>query len=159
LVQREELQIGQLAAEVIKLCKEAEAARLEALALDKELQISLLLGRLDLGSMQGQDPPPLEETFLEVLNQPNCHHLQRNNKPKHHRLPQQWYKDFRKGHQQVNHKGHPKGHQRAHLDHQGDCQQGHQGGNHWQCPRGRQRVRLDRQEGHLQGNHRQQHPQ
>jgi hypothetical protein len=45
-VQQEELQIGQLAVEVIKLCKEAEAARLEVLALDKELQISLLLGRL-----------------------------------------------------------------------------------------------------------------
>jgi hypothetical protein len=147
LVQQEELQIGQLAAEVIKLRKEAEAARLEVLALDKELQISLLLGRLDLGSMEGQDPPLLEETFREALNQPNHHHLQRNNKPKHHRLPQQWYKDFRKGHQQVNHKGHPKGRQQAHLDHQGDCQWGHQEGNHRQRPRGHQRVHLDCQEG------------
>ena len=118
--------------EVIKLCKEAEAARLEALALDKELQISLLLGRLDLGSLEGQDLPPLEEAFWKVLNQPNSHNLQHNNKPKHHKLPQQWYKDLRKGHQQANHKGHPKGRQRAHLDHQVGRQQGHQGGNHWQ---------------------------
>jgi hypothetical protein len=107
-VQQEELQIGQLAAEVIKLCKEAEVARLEVLALDKELQISLLLGRLDLGSLEGQDPPLLEETFWEALNQPNRHHFQHNNKPKHHKLPQQWHKDFCKGHQQVNHKGHHK---------------------------------------------------
>jgi hypothetical protein len=56
-------------------------ARLEVLALDKELQISLLLGRLDLGSLEGQDPPLLEETFQEALNQPNSHHLQCNNKP------------------------------------------------------------------------------
>ena len=84
--------------------KEAEAARLEALALDKELQISLLLGRLDLGSLEGQDLPLQEETFWEALNQPNCHHLQRNNKPKHHKLPQKWYKDFCKGHQQGNDK-------------------------------------------------------
>jgi hypothetical protein len=150
-VQQEELQIGQLAVEVIKLCKEVEAARLEVLALDKELQISLLLGRLDLGSTQGQDPPLLEETSQEALNQPNHHHLQHNNRPKHHRLPQQGYKDFCKGHHQVNHKGHPKGRQQAHLDHQGDCQRGHQGG----C----QQVHLDRQEGHLQGNRRQRHPQ
>jgi hypothetical protein len=130
------------------LCKEVEAARLEALALDKELQISLLLGRLDLGSMEGQDRPLLEETSREALNQPKHHHLQHNNKPKHHRPPQQWYKDFCKGHQQVN----PKGRQQAHLDHQGDHQRGHQGGNHWQRPRGCQ-------EGHLQGNHWQRHPQ
>jgi hypothetical protein len=83
--------------------------------------------------MEGQDLPLLEETFQEALNQPNRHHLQCNNKLKHHRLPQQWYKDFCKGHQQVNHKGHPKGRQQAHLDHQKDCQQ----------------VHLDRQEGHL----------
>jgi hypothetical protein len=120
LVQQEELQIGQLAAEVIKLHKEVEVARLEALALDKELQISLLLGRLNLGSLEGQDLPLLEEAFWEVLNQANSHHHQHNNKPKHHRLPQQWYKDFHKGHQQVNHKGHPKGCQQAHLDHQED---------------------------------------
>ena len=40
LVRPEEYQIGQLAAEVIKLRKEVEVARLEALAMDKELQIS-----------------------------------------------------------------------------------------------------------------------
>ena len=159
-MQQEELQIGQLAVEVIKLCKEAEAARLEALALDKELQISLLLGRLDLGSMEGQDPPLLEETFREALNQPNHHHLQRNNKPKHHRLPQQWYKDFRKGHQQVNHKGHPKGRQQAHLGRQEGHQGGHQGGNRQQRPKAHQRAHLDRRDGCPRGNHllRGQHP-
>jgi hypothetical protein len=124
-VQREEFQIGQLAAEVIKLHKEAEAARLEALALDKELQISLLLGRLDLGSLEGQDLPLLEETFQEALNQPN------------RKLPQQWYKDFHKGHQQANHKG-------RHLD--------RQGGNCWEHPKDHQQAHLDRQGGHLQGN-------
>ena len=72
MVQQEELQIGQLAAEVIKLHKEVEVARLEVLALDKEFQISLLLGRLDLGSLEGQDLPLQEETFWEALNQPNC---------------------------------------------------------------------------------------
>jgi hypothetical protein len=157
LVQQEELQIGQLAAEVIKLRKEAEVARLEALALDKELQISLLLGRLDLGPLEGQDSPLLEETFREALNQPKRHHLQHNNKPKHHRLPQQWYKDFCKDHQQVNHKGNPKDHQQAHLDHQGDRQRGHQGGNHLQRLRDRQQAHLACQEGCLQGNHRQRH--
>jgi len=156
-VQQEELQIGQLAAEVIKLHKEAEAARLEALALDKELQISLLLGRLDLGSLEGQDLPPLEEAFWEALNQPNRHH---NNKPKHHKLPQQWYKDFRKGHQQANHKGHPKGRQRAHLGCQEGHQGGHQGGNRQQRPKAHQRAHLDRQDGRPRGNHllRGQHP-
>jgi hypothetical protein len=130
-VQQEELQIGQLAVEVIKLCKEAEAARLEALALDKELQISLLLGRLYLGSSEGQDPPLLEEAFQEVLNQPNSHRHQHNNEPKHCRLPQQWYKDFCKGHQWANHKGRPKDHQQAHQGHQED----RLGGNHkqWHC--------------------------
>jgi hypothetical protein len=87
LVQQEELQIGQLAVEVIKLCKEAEVARLEALALDKELQISLLLGRLDLGPLEGQDLPLLVETFWEDPNQPKNHRHQCNNKPKHRRLP------------------------------------------------------------------------
>jgi hypothetical protein len=100
LAQQKELQIGQLAVEVIKLHKEAEAARLEALALDKELQISLLLGRLDLDSLEEQDLPLLKETFWEVLNQPNSRHHHHNNKPKHHRLPQKWYKDFHKGCQQ-----------------------------------------------------------
>jgi hypothetical protein len=128
-VQREEFQIGQLAAEVIKLHKEAEAARLEALALDKELQISLLLGRLDLGSLEGQDLPLLEETFQEALNQPN------------RKLPQQWYKDFHKGHQQANRKGRCLGHQ-----------EGHQGGNHQHCPKDHQRAHLDRQGGCQGGN-------
>ena len=45
------------------MCKEAEVARLEALALDKELQISLLLCRLDLGPLEDQDLPPLVEIF------------------------------------------------------------------------------------------------
>jgi hypothetical protein len=100
------------------LHKEVEVARLEVLALDKEFQISLLLGRLDLGSSEGQDLPLWEETFWEALNQPNSHHLQHNNKPKHHKLPQKWYKDFHKGHQQVSHKGQPKGHQQGNNEQQ-----------------------------------------
>ena len=62
LVRPEEYQIGQLAAEVIKLCKEVEPARMEALAMDKELQISQLLGKLDLHPSGDLDLPQLVET-------------------------------------------------------------------------------------------------
>ena len=47
---------------VIKLHKEVEVARLEALAMDKELQISQLLGKLNLGPSGDPDPPQLAET-------------------------------------------------------------------------------------------------
>jgi len=56
-VQPEDYQIGQLAAEVIKLCKEAEVARLKALALDKELQLSMLLDKLHLDPLVDPDLP------------------------------------------------------------------------------------------------------
>jgi hypothetical protein len=58
----EEYQIGQLVVKVIKLHKEVEVARLEALAMDKELQISQLLGKLNLGPSGDPDPPQLAET-------------------------------------------------------------------------------------------------
>src|ERR1700730_638297 len=80
-VRQEERQIGQLVAEVIKLRKEAEVARLEALALDKELQINQLLDKLVLDRSEDQDPPPLVETFQEGLNQsrrPNQHQQHHN---------------------------------------------------------------------------------
>jgi hypothetical protein len=79
LVRLEEYQIGWLVAEVIKLRKEAEAARLEALAMDKELQISQLLGKLDLDPSGDPDLPQLEETSQGHPNQPNNHHHHSNN--------------------------------------------------------------------------------
>src|SRR6266850_3349619 len=71
LVQPEDYQIGQLAVEVIKLCKEAEAARLEALALDKELQLSMLLDKLQLDPLVDPNPPPPVEISQEGCNQSN----------------------------------------------------------------------------------------
>src|SRR6266850_6390419 len=71
LVRPEDYQIGQLAAEVIKLRKEAEAARLEALALDKELQLSMLLDKLQLAPLVDPDPPLLVEISQEGRNQSN----------------------------------------------------------------------------------------
>src|ERR1700730_9910951 len=63
---QEERQIGKLAAGVIKLRKEAEVARLEALALDKELQINQLLDKLDLGHSEDLGPPALVEAPQEA---------------------------------------------------------------------------------------------
>src|SRR6267142_1006185 len=71
LVRPEEYQIGQLAAEVIKLHKEAEAARLEALALDKELQLSTLLDKLDSDPLGDPHPPPQVEVSQEGSKQSN----------------------------------------------------------------------------------------
>ena len=59
--------------------KEAEAARLEALAMDKELQISQLLGKLDLDPSGGPDLPQLVETSQGHPNQPNNNHRHSNN--------------------------------------------------------------------------------
>src|ERR1700730_15314768 len=88
-VQQEERQIGQLVAEVIKLRKEAEVARLEVLALDKELQINQLLDKLVLDRSEDQDPPLLVETFQEGPNQsrqPNQHqqHHNQSRRPRQH---------------------------------------------------------------------------
>src|SRR6266850_7745498 len=85
LVRPEDYQIGQLAAEVIKLRKEAEAARLEALALDKELQLSMLLDKLQLDPLVDPDPPPPVEISQEGRNQSN----NKYKGPKCHQLPWQ----------------------------------------------------------------------
>jgi hypothetical protein len=107
LVQPEEYQIGQLAAEVIKLRKQAEAARLEALAMDKELQISQLLGKLGLHPSGDLDLPQLGETSQGHPNQPNNNHHHSNN-PRHSqplkRRPQQ-------GHQAANPQQHRRDNQ------------------------------------------------
>src|SRR6267142_2636358 len=83
LVQPEDYQIGRLAAKVIKLRKEAEAARLEALALDKELQLSMLLDKLQLDPLVDSDPPPPVEISQEDRNQSN----NKYKGPKHRQLP------------------------------------------------------------------------
>jgi hypothetical protein len=90
LVWQEELQPGQLTAEVIKLCKEAETARQEALTWGKELRIDLLIGRLNSGLLEGQTLQSLVETFQEGLSWPSdkCHHQYNNsNRAKHCQLP------------------------------------------------------------------------
>ena len=61
------------------MCKEAEAARLEALAMDKELQINQLLGKLDLNPSGDLDLPQLVETSQGHPNQPNNNHCHSNN--------------------------------------------------------------------------------
>src|SRR3984893_10053164 len=97
-VRQEERQIGQLAAEVIKLRKEAEVARLEALALDKELQINQLLDKLDLGHSEDLGLPPLVEVPQEAPsqsrqpNQRQRHHSQSrqpNQRQRHHNQSRQ----------------------------------------------------------------------
>src|SRR6266850_289142 len=110
LVRPEDYQIGQLAAEVIKLRKEAEAARLEPLALDKELQLSMLLDKLQLDPLVDPDPPPLVEISQEGHNQSN----NKYKGPKHRQLPRRhlqqdcWVdnhrRDRQEGHQEVHHK-------------------------------------------------------
>src|SRR6267142_3488690 len=129
LVRLEDYQIGQLAAEVIKLRKEAEAARLEALALDKELQLSMLLDKLQLDPLADPDlPPPVE------ISQEDCN--QSNNKykgPKRHQLPR---RHLQEDHQVDN----------RHSDHK-DNQWDPQVASH----------RRDRQEDHQEAHHKQQH--
>ena len=58
--------------------KEVEAARLEALAMDKELQISQLLGKLDLHPLGDPDLPQLVETSQGHPNQPNSNNSRRS---------------------------------------------------------------------------------
>ena len=79
LVRPEEYQIGRLAVEVIKLCKEAEVVKLEALAMDKELQISLLLDKLDLGPLGDLGLPQPVETSQGCPNRPNNSNQHNNN--------------------------------------------------------------------------------
>ena len=68
-VKQEVCQIGQLAAEVNKLHQEAEAARLEALALDREPQLSWLLDRLRL------DPSVTAHVLPLILPLRTCTYL------------------------------------------------------------------------------------
>src|SRR6267142_2381550 len=102
LVQPEDYQIGQLAAEVIKLCKEAEVARLKALALDKELQLSMLLDKLHLDPLVDPDLPPLVEVSQEGPNQSN----NKYKGPKHRQLPwRHLQEDHRVDNRRSDHKG------------------------------------------------------
>jgi hypothetical protein len=136
LAREVEAQIGLLAAQVIKLRKEAEASRLEALALDKELQISQLLSKLDLdysGSQQDKsypnqdNPPPLEEISQQQPSQPSNPRSDRQvvpkcNKP--HSNPRD--NQVRQGHQQGRRqRGHsnPRGHQGRQRDRQEEGRQ------------------------------------
>src|SRR6266850_6051177 len=129
LVRPEEYQIGQLAAEVIKLHKEAEVARLEALALDKELQLSTLLDKLQLDPLVDPDPPPPVGVSQEGPNQSN----NKYKGPKCCQLPQQ--------HLQQDHR--VDNHRSDHKDNQRDL---------WVASHCR-----DHQEGHQEAHHKQQH--
>jgi hypothetical protein len=149
-VQQEERQIGQLAAEVIKLRKEAEVARLEALALDKELQINQLLDKLVLDRSEDQDPPPLVETSQEGHNQSRRPNQQHHNQSKWPRL-HQWHHNQSK---RPNNLRHPRRNLLLHQEvpqganHRRDRrQQGHQGDNHLH----------HRQEGRQPASHKQPH--
>ena len=109
--------------------KEAEAARLEALAMDKELQISQLLGKLGLHPSGDPDLPQLGETSQGHPNQPNNNHRHSNN-PRHSQPLKQ---HPQRGHQAAN----PQQHRRNNRK---DPQVAHQVANH------RQGHPLDRQE-------------
>ena len=96
------------------MCKKAEAARLEALAMDKELQISQLLGKLDLDPSGGPDLPQLVETSQGRPNQPNHHHhhpSSSNNSPRHSQ-PLRWRPQW--AHQVANPQQHRRGNQQDH---------------------------------------------
>src|SRR6266850_1119957 len=125
LVQPEEYQIGQLAVEVIKLYKEMEAARLEALALDKELQLSTLLDKLDLDPLGDPHLPPQVEVSQEGFKRSN------NKGPKHCQL---------RGHLQEDHQDNQRDPQVANhrRDHQEDHQKAHQEAHHRQQHRNKQ---------------------
>jgi hypothetical protein len=97
-------------AEVIKLHKEAEAARLEALAMDKELQISQLLGKLDLHPSGDPDLPQLVETSQGHPNQPKNNHRHSNN-PRRSQ-PLKWRPQ--RGHQAANPQQHHRDNRQDH---------------------------------------------
>src|ERR1700730_13887594 len=134
-VRQEEHQIGQLAAEVIKLRKEAEVAKLEALALDKEFQINQLLDKLDLGHSEDLGPPPLVEVPQgdpSQSRQPNQHQRHHNQS----RQPNQ--------HQQ--HHTQPK--RPSNLRHPQRTPRRHQ-----EVPQGASHQQDRRQQGHQEDNH------
>ena len=97
--------------------QEGRNSKWEVLTQGRQLQIDLLIGRLDLGLLKGQILQLLVETFQEGLSWPSdeCH-LQYNNSSKanYHQLPQ-----YRR-HKVANYQQEPEG-----------CQEGHQEGN---CP-------------------------
>ena len=117
--------------------KEAEAARLEALAMDKELQISQLLGKLGLHPLGDPDLPQLVETSQGHPNQPNNNHHHSNNPRRSQPLKQrpQW------GHQAANPQQHRRDNQQDHRV-ASRPQVAHQVANHCQG------HLLDRQEAH-----------
>jgi len=133
-VRLEDYQIGQLAAEVIKLRKEAEAARLEALALDKELQLSMLLDKLQLDPLVDPDLPPLVEVSQEGPNQSN----NKYKGPKHCQLP---WRHLQEDHRVDNHRSDHKDNQRDPrvASHRRDRQEGHQKAHHKQQHRNKRR--------------------
>lgn len=158
-VQPEVHQIGQLAAEVIKLRQEAEAARLEALALDKELEISRLLGKLELEPSLESGLPQLVETLPEGSQHHGDHSHQRKQQQQHPNKPKQWQqrpsnpKQWQQRPRRPQRQQHPN--RERQEDHQeANCRRGPQGGNH---PQGRrQGPQEDRQEGHQVASHWQQ---
>jgi len=111
------------------LHKEVEVARLEALALDKELQLNKLLDKLQLDPLVDPDPPPLVKVSQEGPNQSN----NKYKGPKCRQLP------------------------RRHLqeDHQVDNRRSDHKDNQWD-PWVASHCR-DRQEGHQEAHHKQQH--
>jgi len=135
-VRPEDYHIGQLAVEVIKLCKEAEAARLEALALDKELQLNMLLDKLQLDPLVDPDPPPLVEISQEGRNQSNNKYKgpKRRQLPRRHLQEDRWADNRRSDH---------KGNQRDPWvdSHRRDRQEGHQEVHHKQQHRNKRHKR------------------
>src|SRR6267142_6254388 len=135
LVRPEEYQIGQLAAEVIKLHKEAEVARLEALALDKELQLSMLLDKLQLDPLVDLDPPPPVEISQEGHNQSN----NKYKGPKRHQFPRRHLQEDRQADNRRS--DHKDNHQDPRVDsHRRDHQEVHHKQQHrnkrHKCPMG-----------------------
>ena len=126
--------------------KEAEAARLEALALDKELQINLLLGKLRLDPSEDPGLPPLVETFQEGPNRPNNNNHQRSNSNPKHKPPKQWYKDHHRARQEAN-RQHLKVNRRQEAHQEANRrQEGHQEANHSHHRQGaRQGANLNQQ--------------
>ena len=117
--------------------KEAEAARLEALTMDKELQISQLLGKLDLHPLGDADLPQLEETSQGHPNQPNNHHHHSNNP----RCSQPLKRRPQRSHQAANPQQHHRDNRQDHWV-ASRPQVAHQVANHHQS------HLLDRQEAH-----------
>src|SRR6267142_1882643 len=157
LVRPEDYHIGQLAVEVIKLCKEAEAARLEALALDKELQLSMLLDKLQLDPLVDLDPPPLVEISQEGHNQSNNKYKgpKRRQLPWRHLQEDHWVDNRRSDHRVDNRRSDHKDNQwdpRV-ASHRRDRQEGHQEAHHKQQHRNKQHRRPMGQMGLRKDNH------